>query len=467
MRSRSIVVRRFVLLVAGSLTCLLSLTQVAVATPGARQWTARFDGPTSDEDWGRALGVSPDGSALFVTGYRTGTGGDRDYATVAYNASTGSQLWAKSYDGAGDRDEADALGVSPDGSTVFVTGYSTGASSYLDYATVAYDAATGSKLWVKRYDAGNLDSAFALGVSADGSAVFVTGSSRGSGSMDDYATVAYDASTGSVLWIKRYNGPGNGYDQATALGVSPDGSAVFVTGYSIGSGTGEDYATAAYDASTGSKLWVKRYGPGSGQDEAYALAVSADGSAIFVTGSSYGSSAQSDYATVGYDASTGSKLWAKRWNGSGNRYDAARDVGVSPDGSTVYVTGQAGGSTGYDDYGTVAYDASSGSELWVKLYDGQSRDDQAHALGVSPDGSAIFVTGWSETSTGNFDYATLAYDGATGSKLWSKRYDGPGNGEDSAASLGVRPDGSTVFVTGYSRGSTSRSDFATIAYALI
>ena len=97
-------------------------------------------------------------------------------------------------------------------------------------------------------------------MSPDGSKVFVTGESGGSNGYDDYATVAYDASTGAQLWAKRYNGPGNGDDSATALGVSPDGSKVFVTGLSTGSTSGYyDYATVAYDASTGAKLWAKRY----------------------------------------------------------------------------------------------------------------------------------------------------------------------------------------------------------------
>ena len=55
-----------------------------------------------------------------------------------------------------------------------------------------------------------------------------------------------------------------GIGSLAPAGVSPDGSKVFVTGYSVGSASGYDYATVAYDASTGSELWVKRYdGPGT------------------------------------------------------------------------------------------------------------------------------------------------------------------------------------------------------------
>jgi len=130
-------------------------------------------------------------------------------------------------------------------------------------------------------------------------------SSEGSNN-DDYATVAYDVPTGGQLWARFYNGPpGNGADDAQALGVSPDGSQVFVTGYSTGSSSGNDYATVAYDASTGAQLWVARYtgGPGSSSyDLAYALAVSPDGSKVFVTGLSTGYTRNSgyDYATVAY-----------------------------------------------------------------------------------------------------------------------------------------------------------------------
>jgi hypothetical protein len=333
---------------------------------------------------------------------------------VAYDASTGAKLWAKLYNGTGNADDyARDLRVSRDGTMVFVTGYSTGSTSGYDYATVAYDASTGAKLWAKRLNGtGDADDyAKALGVSRDGTMVFLTGYSTGSTSGGDYATVAYDASTGAKLWAKRYNGTGNGSDSASAVGASIDGAMVFVTGYSTGSTSGYDYATVAYDAFTGAKLWAKRYnGTGNSSAVANALGVSPDGSEVFVTGYSSVSASDVGYATVAYDASTGAKLWAKLYNGSGNGNDFAFALGVSPDGAMVFVTGFSTETTSGIDYATVAYDASTGAKLWAKRYDGTGNaEDYASALGVSPDGSEVFVTGQSAGSTSGNDYATAAY----------------------------------------------------------
>ena len=82
-------------------------------------------------------------------------------------------------------------------------------------------------------------------MSSQGTEVFVTGPSKGSVTGLDYATVAYDASAGAQLWVMRYNGPGSGDDIAFALAVSPTGTAVFVTGESVGTPS-VDYATVAY-----------------------------------------------------------------------------------------------------------------------------------------------------------------------------------------------------------------------------
>jgi hypothetical protein len=145
-------------------------------------------------------------------------------------------------------DGAGSVAVSPGGTRVFVTGDSHGAGSGQDYATVAYRAATGARLWVARYNgpANGLDGASRVAVSPGGTRVFVTGDSQGARSGQDYATVAYSAATGARLWAQRYNGPGNSLDGATSLAVSPRGTRVFVTGISLGRATGFDYATVAY-----------------------------------------------------------------------------------------------------------------------------------------------------------------------------------------------------------------------------
>ncbi len=138
----------------------------------------------------------------------------------------------------------------------------------------------------------------------DGSGnVFVTGSSSGSGGYFDYATIGYSGA-GVPLWTNCYNGPGNDEDSAKAVAVDGSGN-VFVTGSSSGSGSSWDYATIAYSRA-GVPLWTNRYnGPANGSDSPgsrFALALGPDG-AVYITGASdgnYSGDGTSDYATVKY-----------------------------------------------------------------------------------------------------------------------------------------------------------------------
>jgi WD40 repeat protein len=240
---------------------------------------------------------------------------------------------------------------------------------------------------------------------------FVTGTSEGVTSGSDWATIAYNAATGARRWVQRYNGPANFTDDANALAVSPTGGTVFVTGDAFVAHTGFNYATVAYNAATGAKRWVKLY-TGSGlRSTALSVAVSPNGNRVFVTGGSAGASSNNfDYATVAYTAATGAKLWVKRYNGPGNGFDAAVQVAVSPDGSTVFITGESTGTTSGPDYATIAYTAATGTRLWLQRYNGPGNStDRATSVAVSPDGSRLFVTGESIGATSHEDYATIAY----------------------------------------------------------
>jgi hypothetical protein len=303
--------------------------------------------------------------------------------------------------------------VSPDSSKVFVTGESAGATSGADYATVAYRAGTGAVLWTKRYNgsANGYDAAMSLAVSRDGTKVFVTGQSTGTTSSRDFATVAYRTGTGAAVWANRYNGPANGDDRAFSVAVSPNSTRVIVTGESAGTASGADITTRAYAAGTGALQWSKRYnGPGNGYDSPYQVAVSPDGTKVVVVGESEGAGTNADFTTLAYRLGTGSSLWTKRYNGAANGYDGGFSVAISPDSSKVFVTGETFKAGPDYDYTTFAYRAGTGAQLWNRKYDTTAHnDDDAAAIAVSHDGSRVFVTGESDGPSGNYDYATISY----------------------------------------------------------
>src|SRR5262249_24877059 len=160
-----------------------------------------------------------------------------------------------------------------------------------------------------------------------------------------------------------------------------------------------------------------------------------DSGHVFVTGGSRSSDGNTyDYATIAY-SSAGAPLWTNRYNGPGNSDDQAVAVTVNGSGH-VFVTGYSAGSGTGLDYATIAY-SSAGAALWTNRYNGPLGygNDQAQALTVDGSGN-VYVTGYSYSGVGNMnaDYATLAYSSA-GVPLWTNRYDGPGNDEDTPVAV--------------------------------
>jgi DNA-binding beta-propeller fold protein YncE len=404
------------------------------AATGSVRWQAREDGAGHGEDHPYSVAVAPDGARVFVTGWSMGDGTGYDYATYAYDAASGARLWQARYDGPGSgHDFAWTVRPSPDGARVFVTGFSFAQDTAWDYATLAYDAATGAQLWLARHDgpAHALDWPYLLAVSPDGQSVLVEGWDITTGGGQDWATVAYDAATGAERWVAR-DGTG-GQDVATDVAFAPDGRTAYVTGWSAAQG-GWDGVTIGYDAADGHRLWRSAYdGPGHGPELPLAVRVSPDGQRVAVMMSSLGQRTDFDYAVVSYEAATGAQRWVGRYDGPASKLDFAMSMEQSPDGATLFVTGCSARPVGdpplatFDqDYATLALDAASGAQRWLARYDGPGHaGDAAWSLGVAPDGQRVFATGWSTGAETGYDIATLAYDAAGGAPLWAMRTDLP------------------------------------------
>jgi uncharacterized delta-60 repeat protein len=365
-------------------------------------------------------------------------------------------IWVSRYNGtANGEDKASAIAVDHYGN-VYVAGTSRGSGTLEDYTTIKYDP-NGDTLWVRRYNGlGNLqDYAYAIALDDTGN-VYVTGESYSSGTNFDYATIRYDAS-GNEKWAKRYDGPAGSEDCAQAIALDGWGN-IYVTGHSMGSGTNHDYATIKYYPN-GDTAWIRRYDGGSNSsDQAVDLAVDSSGN-VCVTGFSWGGLTNLDYLTVRYDSS-GNLLWSRRYNGPTNGEDRAAAIAVDDSGN-VYVTGYSTGAGTLRDYATIKY-RSDGDTAWISRYDGPANDrDEANALAVDYAGT-VYVTGFSWASGTNLDFATIKHL-PNGDTSWVRRYNGPVNGGDNAEAIAIDALGN-VYVTGGSDGDTTSQDYLTMKY---
>jgi hypothetical protein len=270
--------------------------------------------------------------------YVTGTG-----ATIGYNTD-GDNLWIDSSDYVGQDITVDDSGY------VYVTGYSKESGTYYDYVTIKYHP-DGDTAWARRYNGPGDGDDRACAVAVDDSGkVYVTGSSLCTETSYDYATVKYHSS-GDICWVRRYNGPADEWEQASALAVDDSGS-VYVTGFSQGLGTSHDYATIKY-YSNGDTAWVRRYnGAGNSFDRAWDIAIDHLDNA-YVTGFSSGTESSGDYASVKYNPE-GELLWVERYNGSANSSDNPSAIAVDKF-KNIYVTGWSSGGKTSKDYATIKY----------------------------------------------------------------------------------------------------------------
>ncbi len=185
---------------------------------GAQLWSQVINTGFLSNNIATSLAFSPDESEVALTG---DTIGGVEWITALYNTSTGVRKWlAVAPEGTA------ALDVVMDLTRVYVTGQgNVGINTFL--TVVAYDRATGARLW--RTDKKPVDGSGAAGLrmakAPDGSVVATGQASRG---FLDWYTVTFET-TGAVRWEAVRDGGLNTDEIPAAVLVLADGTTV-VTG---------------------------------------------------------------------------------------------------------------------------------------------------------------------------------------------------------------------------------------------
>lgn len=406
-----------------------------------QEWVAREDVGPDTVEVGEAAAVSPDGARLYVAGWTMGAHSyRRDYLTVAYDAATGARLWSARYNGpAHVNDWASAVVVSPDGATIHVAGISS-----------------------------------SLKATCSGNSCTYTGG-------HDLTVVAYDAATGAEKWVSR--NPGQrfySYDHPW-LAVSGDGARLFLAGEGDRGGASawaDMVHVHGLDAATGARLWSADIGNATGEGASiHSMAATPDGSRILVSGGYTTSATGSQVAVTAVDGATGAQVWRRTFPLAPSPYTSPRTLAVDPTGARAYFASTTIASveeyTRNEDILVAALDVASGNVAWSRVHNGTPRgDEQAIALAVA--GDRVVVAAESALSPAGFlssanRWVTLAYDAATGEKAWEARYveDNLWSGGGRIAALAASPDGSRVYATGVAYTSFPQStgnDYLTVAY---
>ncbi|MCC7373815.1 MAG: PQQ-binding-like beta-propeller repeat protein [Verrucomicrobiales bacterium] len=246
---------------------------------------------------------------------------------------------------------------------------------------------------------------------------------------------------GSIFWERRIDGPAHGFDSLEGMAVDVNDDPVIIGTSASLTGVGDTGYIAKFNGDDGQLLWERRDGgPGAGFHKSFALVPDGAGNIVAAGNAFKNAIMVNPYAfyTVKYSGVDGTLLWEDLYDRAGD-FNTCDALAVGIDGDAV-VTGSSDGVFGLRQFVLLKYSGTSGQRKWqyvVELADGLSP-----GLAIGPQGD-ILVSG----AEARGDAHVAVFSGATGSRLWEQRYDGPAAGVDRPVAVALAPDGNVV-VTG-------------------
>ena len=280
-----------------------------------------------DEEFLAGLAVGADGSA-FVTG-QLGTG----VLFLAKFSPAGDLLWDSTWGLNG----TIATGAAIDATgNIYVSGMSfvVNPSSDTEALLIKFDP-NGSVVWARAWGGDGFDAARAVAVRSDG--VYIAGETN-SFFANDAFLVKFDA-LGNVVWERDWGvdgiqAPFTGLTSAFGMGADGAGN-VYLTGSTSDTGHLKNIILVKFD-SAGNLVWERIGGPGFGAG--IDVAVTPDNTAVFVSGNILSDDPDffGGHAFVAEFSSEGKAKKANTWGGSLD--DSASAESVIVDGSGLVVT---------------------------------------------------------------------------------------------------------------------------------
>lgn len=343
---------------------------------GELQWERTFDGPAGGDDLARFVELDSRGHVI-VGGWSAGIDTGRDFAVVKYDPN-GEMQWSARLNGPGsDNDNPTDMAVDRDDGIYMVGGnvLRDGSSAL---TTVRFRP-SGDVDWVRRFQgsSGGSDYATALELDTDGNAVVTGVMWVDVQTADaDFVTIQYDP-TGQTVWTATLAGPSDGYDAPADLAITPVGD-VYVAGDSE-----NDIVTVKYDGN-GVEQWRARYdNPAQDHDLVRAITID-DAEAVYVVGESTGSGTGYDLTTIKYGPD-GERRWVSTYNGPGNGLDRPTDI-LADESGGLYIGGWTEGGEAGDELLVLRYGAD-GAREWTLREPSPEGDNRARALETDSSGN--------------------------------------------------------------------------------
>jgi len=315
------------------------------------------------------------------------------------------------------------------------------ASGFFDVLVMKLDN-NGNLGWAERFGGSQDDYARCVIQTYDGNLV-VSGTGQASGADNQFFVLKTDT-LGSLIWARRFSGPGQDY--GWKVSETRDSGLVMV-------GVSESYGNDYLDFlvirmdSLGNLVWARSFGGTTGGGEwGYAIAATSDGGCL-VAGetSSFVPGGGVDWLVVKLDPSGGTE-WAEALGWAGR--DIPQHV-IQTTGGDYVLAGLIGTGSDYE-FMVVRLDPSGGI-TWAKranMVPGVGTMwDQASCVIETSDGGFVAVGGMDVLGGPNQDgyFLILKLDGS-GNFLWAREFNMGGN--EVALSIVEAPDGGLVVAGG-------------------